>query len=293
MKNDNVKLGIVFMLAAVAVLSFMDGILKFQALRYPVLQVLFFRYSFGLLPVLLIAARHPAGFVAALRPARPWVHAVRALCALIALGCFAVAVRELSLANATTLFFAGPIFLTSFSIILLKDKLTKHRGVSVVIGFLGVLVALRPDTGIVHPAAVLVLIGAIGYAVAQILARAYASEESGEALTFWINAGAGLVTLAALPFVWQPLTSATSFGLFVTLGLLGGIGLFFMNQSLRFAPPPALGPYEYTAVPWAVLIDWQVWGVTPDLYTLTGCVLIVISGLYLLRGERETGDGTT
>ncbi len=285
MKNDNIPLGIAFMIAAVAVLGCMDGILKYQALRYPILQVLFFRYSFGMIPALLLAARHPDGMVAVLRPARPWVHVLRAACALVALLCFGLAVRELSLGNATTLFFAGPIFLTSFSIILLKDKLTKHRGASIVIGFLGVLVALRPDTGIVHPAAMLVLIGAVCYAIAQILARAYADEESGEALTFWINAGAGLATLIALPFVWQPITSVASLGLFVTLGLLGGTGLFFMNQSLRFAPPPALGPYEYTAVLWAVLIDWWIWGVTPDLYTLTGCTLIVISGIYLLRGE--------
>lgn len=270
------------MLMAIACFSGMDAILKYFSNRLPLAQIMFFRYSLGTIPVVLIALSR--GGVGRLRPNRLWVHGARTLCALMALSCFVTALRSITLTNATTVFFAGPIFITLLSVLILREPLTRHRVFAIALGFLGVMVAIRPDVDSFQPASALVIVGALSYACAQILARKYAETETGEAMTFSVNVGAAILAGTVVPFVWEPVNS-TDLLLLLTMGLVGGTALYCMTEAMRIASPPLLGPFEYTAVLWSTGIEWFVWTVWPDQSTMIGCVLIIFSGLYILRTE--------
>lgn len=281
---DRPLMGIGLMLLAIACFSGMDAILKHFSDRLPLAQIMLFRYGLGILPIVGIALAR--GGLSRLRPQRLWVHIARMLCASLALACFITALRTLSLTNATTVFFAGPIFVTVLSVLLLREPLTRVRVAAIGLGLLGVLVAMRPDQEIFRPASGLVAVGALGYACAQVLARRYAASETGEALSFSVNVGAAGIVAIFAPFVWQALEIHDVL-LLLGMGTLGGFALFFMTEAMRIASPPLLGPFEYTAVVWSALIEWTVWRLWPDIYTGIGCVLISIGGLYLLREETD------
>ena len=278
------RVSILMMLGAMLCLSGMDILLKYLSTRYPLLQLLFFRYAFGFLPVLVLAGYR--GDWTVLRPRRWWVPGARAALGLTALACFVYAIRTMSLASAVTLFFAAPILLTLLSLVVLKQKPSGRTVFAVALGLLGVLIALRPGRGLIDWMALLVLAAATAYALAQILAHKYGDTESGEAMTLWMNVGAGLACAIALPFVWQAPTFR-DWLLFGAMGLVGGVGLFLLTESMRRTEPAILGPFEYTAVIWAVCADAILWSLLPDAYTLGGCVLIALAGILTARKAKQ------
>lgn len=270
------------MLLAILFLSGMDGVLKMQSTRFPLFQVLFFRYLFGALPVLVLVGVR--GQWSLLRPEKFWVHAVRILCGLGALACFVFALRSLSLASAVTIFFAAPILLAVLSLVMLNQRPTLRIAAAIVIGMLGVVVALRPGEGILNPITLLVLLAATAYAIAQVLAHKYAKSESAESMTLSLNVGGALICATFVFFDWQA-PSTEDWLWFALMGTLGGTGLFFLTEAMRVARPSALAPFEYTAVIWAVGLDFVFWNLLPDGYTLVGCTLITVSGIMVARAR--------
>lgn len=271
---------ILLMLGAMALLSAMDALLKFQSDRFALPQILFFRYAFGLFPVLVLAfARRDWQ---RLRPKLLWVHVARAFCGITALGCFVFAIRKLSLAGAVTIFFSAPLLMSVLSLILLGHRPTRRILAAVGLGLAGVLVAMRPGEGVVSLLSLLVLGAAAAYALAQVLAHKYAKTESAESLTLSLNLIAGAICATLLPFFWTAPLSGDWLR-FVLLGLLGGGGLYLLTEAMRLGTPNRLAVYEYTAVAWAVLFDAIIWGVLPDTLTLVGCALIASSGLLVVN----------
>src|SRR5690606_35901522 len=157
-------------------------LLKYQVARFPLVPVLFFRYAFGLIPVLLLVAAR--GQWPELRPGRYWVHGVRILCGLGARACFVFGLRTLSLARAVTIFFSAPILMAVLSIVMLRQRPTLWTVLAILIGLAGVFLAMRPDEGILRPLSLLVLLAALSYAIAQVLAHKYAASESAASMTF-------------------------------------------------------------------------------------------------------------
>lgn len=284
--RQRVGFGIAMKIAAIFLLSVMDALAKWLAQDLSPLQIVFFRHLFGLLPVLVMI--HQAGGLTALRTRRPWEHALRTLLIWFALLAFFTALQSMPLAEAIAIAFAAPLFVTALSMPMLGERVGLRRWAAVIVGFLGVLVIVRPDPGALRVEALLVLASALGYALIVLITRKQGRTETAVATVFYSTVGSALLCTVFLPFVWTTPT-AEQWGLLFALGLLGGIGSFFMVMAYRSAPAAVVAPFDYTALIWGAAIGWLVWLELPDAPVWIGAVIVMASGLYIIRRETAAG----
>ena len=180
--------------------------------------------------------------------------------------------------------FAAPIFITALSVLLLKETVGLHRWAAVGAGFIGVLVMLRPGVGVFQWAALSVLASVVFYALLMITTRAFKSTESGASLILYPQLGMTLTGIVAAPFFWVK-PGLEDLGLFALAGLFGSVGIMCITQAFRLAPPALVSSFEYTALIWATLLGFMIWGDLPDTITLVGASIVVASGLYIIYRE--------
>ena len=284
-RSDRVGQGIACILFAMFCMSIMDGIAKWLGQGYSAIQVAFFRGLFAMIPVLVIVWQN--GGINALQTRHPWGHLFRAASTWLALVCFFAAIQTMPLADAVAIAFAAPLFVTALSVPFLGETVGPRRWMAVIVGFLGVLVMVRPGAGAFQPEALLVLLAALGYALAMLITRRLTRTETNAAILFYSTTGATLANGLLLPFFWITPTTG-DLGLFAGLGLIAGIGSFFMVLAYRHAPAAVVAPFDYTALLWATLIGWLVWRELPDTPVWIGAFVVVASGLYIIH--RETGS---
>ena len=277
------------MLAAVAVFSFMDGLLKLLAAYYPPMQVAALRGAtslpFTLLPVLL------GGRLQDLRPRRWPMHLLRGLLAVLVLGGFIYAVRVLSLANAYSVFLSAPLIVAALSVPLLRERIDWRNWLAILIGLAGVLTMLRPSaSGLSTLGALAALVGATAYAFSAITVRVLTRSDTTVSVIFWTL---GLMTLftgtIAAPN-WVPIERAHWTWL-LGLGVLGATGQYLLTEAFRSAPPSVVTPFEYTALLWGVAIDRVFWHVLPSPRVCVGGGIVILSGLYLIWHQRTHFEG--
>jgi len=272
--------------AGVACLVVNDSVAKLLTDRYPPIQILFLR---NLVAVPIIAAVIlPVVGVAGLVTRHPGLHALRGLLMVTAATLFFTALARMPLAEATALVFSAPIFITALSVPLLGERVGWRRWGAVLLGFVGVLVLLRPGSAAFQPAALLPVGTALGYALFMLSAR-------------WIDRSERLWTmmLFAMLFpmiyaapvalaVWSPVRPADA-GLFLATAVFGSLGLALIGQAFRMAPAAIVAPFDYTALIWATGLGWLIWGDVPTVWTLAGAGIIVLGGLIIiLREARQT-----
>lgn len=273
-----------FMLAAVGLFALMDAGLKLLSTHYPPLQVTALRGGVSLLLVLpwvlmTVGAR-------SLFRVRWPLHLLRGVLGISMMAAFVFALRTLPLSTAYTIFFIAPLLITALSVPILGERVGPRRWAAIIVGFLGVLVVLRPTgEGIGSLAGLAVLLAALGYAVSAITVRVLARTDSSQAIVVWLLAsmafGAGFL---ALPH-WVPIRSA-DLGLIAGVGIAGALGQYTITEAFRQGEASLIAPLEYSALLWGLLLDFSLWGVLPDGVTWIGAAIIVLSGLYLLRRER-------
>lgn len=280
--EDRLAYGVGAILFGMAAMVVMDATAKWLGAGYPIGQVVFFRNLFGLLPVLFVIWR--SGGWATLRSARPGLHLVRAAAVLVAIFSFFFSLRFLSLAEATAIAFVAPLFVTGLSVPLLGERVGVRRWAAVIAGFGGVLVMLRPGAGAFQVAALLPALAALGYAVGMLVSRRLSRHDSNAAIMFHSTVIAIVFSGLLLPFGWRT-PDLADFGLFALMGLVGGIGLYFMTIGYRSAPAAVIAPFEYSALLWAVALGWLVWRELPEERVWLGAAVIIASGLYILQRE--------
>ena len=153
-----------------------------------------------------------------------------------------------------------------------------------IVGFLGVLIVLRPGTGSVHPAAVYAVVAAVFYAVLSLTARKLATSESTLSLSLYLFAAPIVVAGILCVPGWQT-PSPFDWLMFMVCGALGGLGIVFVTAAYQRAPVAVIVPFEYTALIWAATAGFVIWGEVPDVYTWVGAVVIIGSGLFILYRE--------
>lgn len=285
MTRDN-RRGIVMMLLAVALLSFMDAGLKALA-DYPPLQVAALRAaaSWPIVAAYLVAR---GGLRPLLRVRWP-LHLFRGALGVMMLAAFAWSLRALPLTTAYTLFFVAPLIIALLSRPFLGERIGAHRWVAIVGGFVGVVVALQPGAaGLGTPALLAgaaVLLAALGYAVSAITVRVLGRTDSTASMVFWlltlIALGAGALALpgwvALRPQDWLVVAG---------IGVVGALGQFAITEAFARGEASVVAPFEYTALVWGVAFDALVWRALPGAWTWLGAAIIVASGVYLIRQER-------
>ncbi len=198
--------------------------------------------------------------------------------------CFFYATRTMPLADVMTFYMAAPLIITALSALALGEDVEPIRWAAVGLGFVGVLVALRPSTEIFATSSPLALLGAVMYGLGQTITRALRGVHWLH-LIVWQFAGAGLIGAATLPFAFVT-PSPADLALLFLLGVVAMVCFVFMTKALALTPASVLAPFQYTAILWATALGWLIWRDTPTPPILLGNALIIASGLIVLRAER-------
>ena len=272
------------MLVAVGCFSLMDTVLKLLASHYPALQVAALRGLVALpLVILFVTWRRAWGRMWQLR----WpLHLLRGVLAVGMIGLFTYGVRGLPLANAYTLFFVAPLMITVLAVPFLGERVPPAHWWAVAMGLVGVLVALRPSPDAFLGWAGLAVLGAAAcYAASAVAGRLLCRTDAPESLVLWTMVLLSLLAGALAAPGWVAL-QADHLGLLAALGLTGFAGQLAITEAFRHGQASAVAPFEYTALAWGIGLDYALWAVLPDGYTLSGAAIIIVAGLYLLRHEK-------
>ncbi|MEX0921435.1 MAG: DMT family transporter [Rhodovibrionaceae bacterium] len=273
---------IALMCAGLLCLSVNDAIAKWFTQDYHPLQILFIRQALAL-PMVFAAALALRG-TASLKTVNLRVHALRGLLLVGAATCNFLGLRYLPLAEATTLILAAPFFITALSAPLLGEQVGWRRWSAVLIGFLGVLIVVRPGIATFQPAAIYVLAAALLYALIMLSARWIDRGEGFWTMVFYFTLFATIFSgLGAAPF-WQPL-NLEDLPLYLVMAVAGTLGITLISQAFRLGPAAVVAPFEYSILLWASLLGWLVWQELPDLWTYLGAAVIAASGSYIVLRE--------
>lgn len=278
--------GVALMTGGVACLSVNDAIAKALTEHYSPVQILFLRNLIALPVAALLAAW--MGGSGALRSHGPLAHLVRGIIWLCAATLFFTGLSHLGLAEATTLVFAAPVFITALSALLLKERVGWRRWSAVLVGFVGVLVVVRPGSAAFQAAALLPVATALFYAALMISARWVDRRDSVWTLMLYLVGAGALFSGLVSPLVWTEVRGEDLW-LFLAIALFGTAGMTAMTQAFRFAPAALLAPLDYTALIWATMLGWLIWSEVPDLATYLGAGIIILSGLFIVFRERRAG----
>ena len=280
--------GMLMALAAAFGYTAMDTVVKLLTARLPSVQILMIVYLVGVLPSLLWCVAN--GNRAALRSRRPLIQLVRGLAMLVASMLFFHALSRLPLADAYALLFTMPLIVTALSVLMLGEKVGWRRLAAIVVGFAGVLVMLRPGSGIIEPAALGVLGCAAAAGFGNVLIRRYGAVESAESFVVYGNLVAVAGTLPFAIAAWvQPDTGELL--LLLVAGTLGGMAGLAVTMAYRVAPATVVAPFQYMQMPGGLLTGYLLFGDRPEALMLLGASIIIGSGLYILHREARTGAG--
>jgi drug/metabolite transporter (DMT)-like permease len=276
--------GIGAMLFAVAMFSLMDTGLKLLSPHYPAMQVAALR-ALSSLP-LVIAYVAWRGAFAGLGRIRWPLHLLRGVLGIAMLSLFTFGLRELPLAEAYSIFFVAPLLITALSVPLLGERVDPPRWIAILVGLAGVLVVLRPTgSGVLTLGGLAVLAAALCYAISAVTVRIVGRTDSSESQVFWLMAMVGIGAGAMAAPGWVPIRMEHSLVL-LGVAVFGFLGQLAITEAFRAGEASAIAPFEYSALAWALMIDWVMWRTLPDGYTLLGAAIIVASGVYLVRRER-------
>jgi drug/metabolite transporter (DMT)-like permease len=272
------------MLIAVAMFSLMDTVMKLLSAHYPALQVASMR-GLSSLPLVFAYVGWRGAFSSALRVRWP-LHLLRAGLSITMLGLFAFGLRNLSLAEAYSIFFIAPALITALSVVFLKESVNLARWIAIAVGMGGVLVVLRPSgAGMLTVGGLAVLGAALCYAVSAITTRIVGRTDRAEHMVLWLMVFLAIgATILAAPN-WVAVRAEDAW-LLCGLSLSGFLGQLAVTEAFNSGQASRVAPFEYSGLAWGVALDWVLWRTLPDQYTLIGAAIIIGSGIYLVRHER-------
>jgi drug/metabolite transporter (DMT)-like permease len=276
--------GIGLMLLSIFMFSFGDALGKFLVATYSVGQLLWLRASAALIVLSPMIWRNRTEF---LHLERPWLQLLRVVLSTLEVAAFFLATVYLPLADVVTYYLACPIFVTALSAIVLREHVGWRRWSAILIGFCGVLIALRPSSQTMSWPALIALGGSLSFAVLMLITRSLRATPD---IVLASSQFAGTFALGALmsPFGWIA-PALGSLGLFAAAGFISVSALLCVNRSLKLAPASVVVPYQYSMIVWAVMFGYLVFGDVPSPATVAGAAIIIGAGLYIFLRERSLG----
>jgi drug/metabolite transporter (DMT)-like permease len=194
------------------------------------------------------------------------------------------ALAHMPLADVTVILFGSTFLTTALSVPIFKEKVGLHRWSVVVLGFVGVIIALRPGAGVFEPVAILALMAGVAFSTINLTARWLRDTETTFCITFYTMIGMAALSSLAVPFVWQPIPPMDLI-IFIVMSIFTLIGYLGMTGAFVIAPIGVVAPFEYTVMIFAVILGYLIWDDVPDGYVWTGAAIIVFSGVYLIYRE--------
>ena len=281
---------VLIVILAIFLFDVQGALIKHMGGRYPVEQISFYRNLFGILPnlmLLLFSAewhRNGRSFGVGLWP----LALGRGLLLVLAQLCFYTALVHMELATATTLAFAGPLFVTTLSIPLLGHKVGWVRGSAVLLGFVGVVLVMRPGSDAFSLVALLPVAAALFYALTSLSSRYFDKNVPTALISIYGSVGAMFAALALLIYKGDPilLDNFPDWLFFIAMGSVGGTAVFLLISAYRMADPSSLSPFEYFGIPFSFMLGWVFFNETPFDSLFPGVLFIVGGGLLVVWRER-------
>ncbi len=290
-------LGVAVMLLGMLLFALNDAMGKWLVATYSQGQVILIRSAAALIILVPIVWR--AGLSGLVRIERPGLQFARVFFSTAELFCFYFAVAALPLADVMTYWLAAPIYVAALSPFLLGEKVGWRRWTAIAIGFVGVLIALKPSSASLTSAALFSILGSAAFAFMMLSGRQLRNTPD-TVLAFWQIIGAALAGIVAVfltPSGWLPVQSGFDLAFLGLLGVVAMTAHVLVNRALKLADAATVAPLQYTLLLWAVIFGWLFFNDVPQTSIVVGAGLIVLSGLYIffrentLKRRRETAEG--
>ncbi|WJW76326.1 DMT family transporter [Thiohalobacter sp. IOR34] len=279
MHRDHPALGGLLTLLASLMFASLGAVIRSLSTELSTEPIVFFRNLFGLL--ILLPVLWQQGFPS-LRTRRPGLHLLRSLAGLAAMYCFFYALGQLRLAEAVLLNFSAPLFIPLIAALWLGERTTRPVAIAISIGFLGILLILKPGIGLFSPAAYIGLASGVFAALAMVSLRRITSTEPATRVVFYYGVVCTLVSAVPMLWAWQTPDAGQLLRLAAT-GLFATAGQLLLTRGYALAPAAQVGPFTYTAVVFAGLYGWFFWQEMPDLLSLAGAGLVIGAGVLAIR----------
>ena len=275
--------GILFAVAAYFSFSILDAFQKTAVINHSIFQLLFIKYIFTLLLSCSEAKRKNNYKFWQSNNVR--LQVLRSFFSIIESGCFVLAFRYLSLADVHSVGSLTPVIIVALSALILKENVSPKTWIAIFVGFLGVLIILRPGLSIFDIKSLLPLMAAFFLGLYQVVTRKVSENDSTETSLFYTSL-IGFIVMSILAFVyWQPLT-LNSYFLFTGIGIFFSMGIYFQIIALSKARASIIQPFHYTLIFWAIILGYLVYDDLPNIPTIVGAIIIAASGIYVLRAGK-------
>ena len=274
--------GVLYFLSSIGLIALVDTTCKFYTDELHAV-VLVWGYFVGI-TVFVMGYYVTRGQMVLLKTEQPVIQIIRPGFLVLSISGLFLGLTYLPMAEATAIGFTGPLFIVALSVPMLGERVGWHRWLAVVVGLAGVLVIVRPDGTVWHWSAATTLLGAICFAIFQILTRRLAGQEKHQTTLIYTSlAGTFWVSLLA-PFFWTP-PSADHALMFLIIGAMGAAAHLCIIKAFAHAQASLLAPFNYSKLVWVIILGYLVFGDLPGLDTIVGSAIIVSSGLYVLYRE--------
>lgn len=281
--SSTARNGVLLMLLGMLMFSLNDVMGKWLVSTYSVGQVVFIRSVAALIVLApFIWFNGPENIV---KVDRPGLQAMRVILSTAEVFAFYFAVVYLPLADVMTYWLAAPIYVAAISPFMLKEPVGWRRWSAIIVGFVGVVIALEPSSQALTPQAIISILGSMAFAFMLVFGRTLRGTPD-TTLVFWQIVGAGLAGLVSVSFEWTPVSPRDLF----LLGLLGVVAMLahvLVNRALKLADAATVAPLQYTLLFWAILFGWLVFGDVPRMSMLIGSGFIIASGLFIFFREQQ------
>ena len=274
------SVGILFGVFAYLSFSILDAIQKTLVLHHSIFQLLLVKYFFVLCLSLFESKRKNNYLFYKSKNIK--LQIFRSLLSMIESGCFVLSFKYLSLANAHSVGSLAPVIVVALSAIILKEKVSPKTWIAIFIGFIGVLIILRPTSSIFDPKALLPLIAAFILGLYQIVTKKVSKHDTNETSLFYTSL-IGLIIMSLLSSkFWTPVDKS-SYSMFLGIGIFFSLGLYLQIIALSKARASIIQPFHYTLIFWAIIFGYIFYNDIPDMFTVIGAVIITCSGIFVLN----------
>ena len=273
------SLGMLFAVMAYFSFSLLDAVQKTAIIYHSVFQLLLIKYCFVLM-LSFFESRRKKNYTF-YKSGSIKIQLLRSVLSIIESACFILSFRYLSLADAHSIASLTPVLVVALSAIILREHVSLKTWIAIFIGFIGVLIIMRPGLSIFDPKSLIPLAGAFFLSIYQIVTRKASETDSNETSLFYTSI-IGIILMGVIGYnFWQPLMDQ-SIIFFIAIGIFFSLGLYFQIIALSMARAGIIQPFHYTLIFWAIILGYIFYDDFPDIPTLIGALVITISGIYTL-----------
>ena len=286
MNQQNLRLGISLMVLTTFIFAVQDGISRHLAGEYNVIMVVMIRYWFFAAFVIALTSRQPGGLHKVMSTRQPWLQSLRALILIVEICVMVLAFTLLGLVESHAVFTSYPLLIAALSGPILGEKVGWRRWTAIGVGFVGVLIILKPGFGVFSPAAIVPLISAALFATYGLLTRYVAKHDSSMTSFFWTGTVGAIAITAVGVFFWEPMTGPDWIWMAI-LCVTGAAGHYTLIRCYEVAEASAVQPFAYLQLVFASFFGITVFGEVLEPNVAIGATVVIGAGLFTLWRQRR------